>query len=389
MSQVGHLRDGVGGRASLELPRADALERLLARADAGQPVLLAGPPGSGKSTLLRQAAAVWSARGCIVMQLDLLGLVSTPERFVVGTLRALPAEGFGPRLAAATEILRLVESGRNQGRAAVEALFDLLATARAPDGRRLALLLDDATEIRSLAYFPGLRHADDLLAQRLRGRQAPTVLASAFPTVAAKLWHFEELAMTPFGAAELAPTLARLAPHVDAASLLSTSAGWARAVRILLETTASGLDLRSAWVDAMVPGGRLEQACRATYETLLLRSRGYGASKAVMAAVAEEEGLNLSALVTRLGRTPGAVRDYLQWLLSVDALRAPGKRYFYVDALLGAWVRLHGGGRPPQVGQVEAAFDQLAGHAPPADACEPAPATRPPRPRRDALIEID
>ena len=75
----------------------------------------------------------------------------------------------------------------------------------------------------------------------------------------------------------------------------------------------------------MAPGGRLERLCRHTYETLLLRSRGYGMSKAVLGAVAEEEGLNLTALVARLGRTPGAVRDYLGWLLGVDALRMVGQ----------------------------------------------------------------
>jgi hypothetical protein len=393
VTQAGQGRDADLSRGALELSRAEPLARLMARAEAGPPLLLSGPPGSGKSSLLRQAAAAWSARGCIAVALDLLGLVSTPERFVVGTLRALPAEGFGPRLAAATEILRLAESGRTQGRQAVEALFDLLATPRTADGRTLVLLLDEATEIRSLAYFPGLRHADELLAQRLRARRAPTVLATAFPSAAAKLWHFEELALGPFGALELAPALARLAPHVDAEALARASAGWARYVRILLEAVRTGLDLRSAWIDAMLPGGRIEQACRATYETLLLRSRGYGASKAVMAAVAEQEGLNLSALVARLGRTPGAVRDYLQWLLSVDALRAPGKRYVYVDALLGTWVRLHGLGRPPQISQVESAFDQLvaaaAADAPPAAEPAPTPPSRPPRPRRDALIEID
>ena len=81
----------------------------------------------------------------------------------------------------------------------------------------------------------------------------------------------------------------------------------------------------------MAEGGRLEAACRHTYETLLLRSRGYGMSKAVLEAVAQEEGLNLTALVGRLGRTPGAIRDYLLWLLGVDALRMVRKRYFYVD----------------------------------------------------------
>ena len=92
----------------------------------------------------------------------------------------------------------------------------------------------------------------------------------------------------------------------------------------------------------MARGGRLERLCRHTYETLLLRSRGYGMSKAVLGAVAEEEGLNLTALVGRLGRSPGAIRDYLGWLLGVDALRMVGKRYFYVDgtgALVGPAAR--------------------------------------------------
>lgn len=381
-------------RVACELRRDELLTRVMKRAVAGQPLLLTGPPGSGKSTLLRQAAAAWSQADCIVVHLDLLGLVSTPERFAVGTLRALPAEAFGPRLAEAAEILRLVDAGRARGRQAVEAVFDLLTVPQGPDGRTLVLLLDDATEIRSLAYFPGLRHADALLAERLRGRRAPTVLATAFPTVATKLWHFEELALPPFSAAELAPLLARLAPHIGVDALLRASAGWARYVRVLLEATPSTGDLRSTWVEAMRPGGRLEQACRATYETLLLRSRGYGASKAVMAAVAEEEGLNLSALVTRLGRTPGAVRDYLQWLLSVDALRAPRKRYVYVDALLGLWVRVHGAGRPPSAALLERAFDEfvagaLAPNVPPAPPLAPAPATRAVARRRNALIEID
>jgi len=79
---------------------------------------------------------------------------------------------------------------------------------------------------------------------------------------------------------------------------------------------AQGAELASAWALEMAPGARLELACRQTYESLLLRSRGYGMSKAVMDAVAHEEGLNLTALVRRLGRTPGAVRDYLQWLVT-------------------------------------------------------------------------
>ena len=112
-------------------------------------------------------------------------------------------------------------------------------------------------------------------------------------------------------------------------------------------------------------------------------------SKAVLAAVAAEEGLNLTALVGRLGRTPGAVRDYLVWLVGVDALRMVKKRYFYVDAVLRAWVRLHGRGRPPLEAELRAAAAIFAGEAGPhpspgADEAAPAaPARR--RPHGDRL----
>jgi hypothetical protein len=137
----------------------------------------------------------------------------------------------------------------------------------------------------------------------------------------------------------------------------------------------------------MAAGGALECAARHTYETLLLRSRGYGMSKALLATVADEEGLNLTALVARLGRTPGAVRDYIGWLLGVDALRSAGKRYFYVDGLLRWWVRLHGRGTPVEAPELRAAAERLlaaAGDEPlPAEAPAAAPA------RHDQLMEID
>src|SRR5262245_60936978 len=135
-------------------------------------------------------------------------------------------------------------------------------------------------------------------------------------------------------------------------------------------------------------GGRLEAACRHTYESLLLRSRGYGMSKAVLAAVAEEEGLNLTALVARIGRTPGAVRDYLQWLVGVDALRMTRKRYSYVDGLLRLWVRLHARGVPPSTDEIARAAREAVGGGAPEEA-EPAPVVVAVPARRDSLMEID
>jgi hypothetical protein len=131
----------------------------------------------------------------------------------------------------------------------------------------------------------------------------------------------------------------------------------------------------------MALGGRLETACRHTYETLLLRSRGYGICKAVLAAVAEEEGLNLTALVSRVGRTAGATRDYLGWLVGVDALRVAQKRYFYVDGLVRWWVRLHARGTPATPAELSEAAGEVLSTA---DVAEPAPVAR-----RETLIEID
>jgi hypothetical protein len=112
-------------------------------------------------------------------------------------------------------------------------------------------------------------------------------------------------------------------------------------------------------------------------------------SKAVLAAVAHEEGLNLTALVARLGRTPGAVRDYLGWLLGVDALRMAKKRYAYVDGMVRWWVRLHGRGIPASEAEVRAAAQEAAGGPGPA-----APEAAPPRTdavrapaRRETLVD--
>jgi hypothetical protein len=121
--------------------------------------------------------------------------------------------------------------------------------------------------------------------------------------------------------------------------------------------------------------------------------------KGAAAQAGAREGLNLTALVARLGRTPGATRDYLQWLVGVDALRMVKKRYVYVDGLLRVWVRLHARGTPPSPHEIEEAGMALLARdqpvATPAAVREPGPEPpgEEPNPttpaRRDTLIEID
>ena len=378
----------------LEVPRPDLEDALLSRARAGPPVVLAGPPGAGKTTLLRSLGRRLDAQGWAVVYLDLMAAASSPDRFVAAALEALPAERFGARLAEATAIRRLAAAGRERGSEAVAALFALWSSLDTAAGRPVALLLDEATEIRSLAYFTGLRLVHQPFAQALESRGGGTILATSFPTQARRLWSFEHVAAPPLSLTEVAA----LVPEAAAEAARRASFGWPRYVRAIAQGWRPGDDVAAAWAREMALGGRLESACRHTYEILLLRSRGYGISKAVLGAVAHEEGLNLTALVVRLGRTPGAVRDYLHWLVGVDALKMVGKRYVYVDGLLRWWVRLYGRGSLPDDSEIARAAQAVLESA---EEPAPAPLHEAPGPqeaeaatpaaavRRDTLMEID
>lgn len=361
---------------------------LLDRARRGPPLLVTGPAGAGKTALLLELAAALRRDGSVPVYLDLFGAAASPERFVANALRALPAESFGARLAQAVEIRRLAEAGRAHGSAAVDALFRLLASLDETQGRPVVLLLDEATEIRSLAYFKGLRDVAARFGAALLARRRGTLLATSFPTAARGLWAFETLPLEPLGADALRPLAGAAADAVARAAF-----GWPRYVRVLLEARPrSADDVVDAWTEAMAAGGRLETLGRATHESLLLRSRGYGICKTVLQVVAQDEGLTLTQLVPKVGRTPGATRDYLQWLTGVDALRMAKKRYVYVDGLVRHWVRLHGRGTPPTRAEIAAAARALVAGEATADAPlaeAPAAVPEPASSRRDSLIEID
>ena len=87
--------------------------------------------------------------------------------------------------------------------------------------------------------------------------------------------------------------------------------------------------------------GALTSWCRFCYELRLHRARGYGALKAILDILAEQEPLTLTEISQRLHRTPGSTKDYLSWLEDVDLVTSRQKRYSYTDPLLRVWVRLH------------------------------------------------
>jgi len=378
-------RNGLDGRAEIERPQL--LEELLSRIDAG-PLLFTGPPGAGKTTNLFRLRARLADLGWLPIYLDFMGAASSPERFVASALEVLPAGPFAEHLPRAMEIRRLSTQGKANAGAAVKALLSFWSEVDAVSGKPVALLFDEATEIRSLAYFAGLRDIAMDFGVAMESRRRGTVLATSFPTLARRLWSFKTFGLDPLSATDLAQITGLPESQVEA--LLRCTFGWPRHVRVLLETLAAGRDLVSGWALEMSEGGRMEIACRHTYESLLLRSRGYGMSKAVLASVADEEGLNLTALVERLGRTPGAVRDYLQWLVAVDALKMTNKRYYYVDGMVRLWVRLHARGTPPGPDQLrEAALEAIGKDRPLAQEPKEGGAPTEPLLRRDSLMEID
>ena len=100
------------------------------------------------------------------------------------------------------------------------------------------------------------------------------------------------------------------------------------------------------------PDSRLTARCRESYEFRLHRARGYGALKAILGILADDEPQNLTEIAQRLLRTPGSTKDYLSWLEDVDLIAMQGKRYTYVDPLLRLYVRLYARPVPPTDAQV-------------------------------------
>jgi hypothetical protein len=113
-----------------------------------------------------------------------------------------------------------------------------------------------------------------------------------------------------------------------------------------------GADPISALTALLSSDGALYHWCRFCYELRLHRARGYGALKAILDILAEEEPLTLTEISHRLHRTPGSTKDYLSWLEDVDLVTSRQKRYSFTDPLLRLWVRLHCRPVPPSEDEV-------------------------------------
>ena len=343
------------------VPERPAIERRVLAALDGSvgarpriPVLLGGC-GSGRTSLLLRLRDLIGRTQ--TQYIDVERTATTPERFLAAIRGAspFPAHPYGQAAA---------EHG---ARDAFDATLAFLDTARAPGDGPATFLLDEFLELRTFESFPGLRAVLRDLVGMLASSGNRFVLSTRYVARAHRLLRdgpaqFEIIHVAPLTPAEIRATIA--SPHDahleddhplrdDVAAIVHGLSNGRPLYARLIAESASAMALRgaadpvSALAALLAPDGALSAACRFSYELRLHRARGYGALKAILDVLAEEEPLTLTEIALRLHRTPGSTKDYLSWLEDVDLIVSRQKRYSFGDPMLRLWVRLHCRPTPP------------------------------------------
>ena len=341
-------------------PRTTLARRVTAALDASPsriPVLLGGC-GTGRTTLLHQLRERIGRTSA--QYVDVERTATTPERF----LRAVTAVSAFP-------VTEVATPGLAGARPAFDATLAFFSRAKTAASEPATFLLDEFLELRTFESFPGLRR---VLHDFIDGiAQCPTpgnrfVLTSRYVARALRLLRdrsprFEVIHMPALTAEDTQDILGPGKPGDDAAHeadylartvqcLTDGRPSYVRAVADELAVmrehggpggvgSPGGSDPLSALVALLAPDGRLAKECGFCYELRLHRARGYGALKAILEILGDDEGLTLTEISHRLQRTPGSTKDYLSWLEDVDLVTSRSKRYSFTDPLLRVWVRLH------------------------------------------------
>ena len=327
-------------------------KRLLESLQAGRiPVLLGGCAMGRTSMLLRLQQTLGPERA---QYLDFGAVATTPERCFAAVAAASRVRP--PAERSVTPV--------STARSAFDAMMAFFDRAAGPDGGPATFLLDEILDIRTFENFPGLRHVLRDLISRLSASPAGFVLASRFTSRVHRLLRdapsrFEVVHVPPMSTAEIQAFALRFdggrpdGPAAHAESIAALSGGRAGYAHLLLEGLASmspggpATDPVAALAALFAPEGRLTARCRESYEFRLHRARGYGALKAILGILADDEPQNLTEIAHHLQRTPGSTKDYLSWLEDVDVISMHGKRYSYNDALVRLYVRLYARAVPP------------------------------------------
>jgi hypothetical protein len=340
-------------------PHAGLERRVLAALDASPariPVVIGGC-GTGRTTMLHALADRMGRGQC--QYIDVERAASTPERFHQAISSASPFSINGQSAAAQQPV--------TSARAAFDRTLAIISRARATADAPATFLLDEILELRTFESFPGLRHVLREVLQAMTESGNRFVLTTRYVTRAHRLLRdgharFEVIHLPALGAAEVT---AMLPPMGDTTpedreflgrTIQALADGRAAYVRALGDATGSmsgrGGDPISALTALLTGEGALASWCSHRYELRLHKARGYGALKAILEILAEEEPLTLTEVAHRLQRTPGSTKDYLSWLEDVDLIVSRQKRYSFADPLTRLWVRLHCRPEPPSVDEV-------------------------------------
>lgn len=337
-------------------PERPALERrILASLDATPPRIpvLLGGCGSGRTSLLLRLASLLGDGAA--QYIDAERVASTPEGFCTAVLANSPY--IDPTQPPPHATL-------TSARAAFDSTLSFFRSAHGPGDQTATFLIDEVLELRTFESFPGLRSVLRELIDSMAQSPNRFVLTSRYTSRVYRRLRdappqFELIHVAPLAPPEVAAALASL--HVggndtDRSDLARTihaltdgRPAYVRALaRALADTRERGPgDPVSALASELAVGAPLSMLCRFCYELRLHRARGYGALKAILCVLAEEEPLTLTEIAQRLRRTPGSTKDYLSWLEDVDLVAMRQKRYSYTDPLLRLWVRLHSRSVPP------------------------------------------
>ena len=318
---------------TMMIPERPSLERRVLAALDGTPggpgpripVVLGGCGTGRTSLLLRLRDLIGRSQA---QYIDVERIATTPERF----LKAMRASSPFPasRRTSTPRRARRRRATRSTRRS------PFLDTARAPGITPATFLLDEFLELRTFESFPGLRSVLRDLDRRARVERQPVRAdeplrrAGASPAARRAVAVRDHPRRAAVSAAEVRATLP--GGHADDRARHRRCPAWKRSsaqrdelarlvqalsdgrpvyARAIAETATAlvaarqrrsrqraGRAARARW-----PSSR--QACRFCYELRLHRARGYGALKAILEVLAEEEPLTLTEIALRLRRTPG------------------------------------------------------------------------------------
>jgi len=369
--------------------RASFAGALADESSSGAKSLLLAPLGAGKTHTLAAVRDALLEGSVPFVFVDLFTAASTPEH-LLETLGESVAPFMEPDAAAIRELLAEGARDRHRSSSALLRLFDLLATRRA--GKPFVWLVDEVTEIRSLAYFPELGRVEEPFARAL-GAARGAVLTTSYLGLAVDLFpDFARQSLPPLSSRDLeaVPSL-RSDSDATAAAIVITH-GCAATLLPLVADMRESRDLERSLVVLLRAGGPLEIVCRRHYEVLLLRSRGYAVAKRTAEVVAAARDQRLTDLFPHIGRTAGASRQYLRWLVEVGLLVQAKKRYDFADPVVGLWATLYlGRADQPSDAEIRNAVRKAlasGGGVPTAMAESPEPVELPKK-RVDRFEEID